>query len=128
MLFVGYSVSTARMNASRKLHKNLLRNILRSPMTFFDTTPVGRIVNRFSNDVARIDNEIIYQFKDCIISAAVVICNSVIICFGTPQFLCVLLPITILYFILQVNYHSLLFLILERCCFKYFKRFGRVKF
>ncbi|CAG2247906.1 ABCC1 [Mytilus edulis] len=104
LLLVGYGVSTARMNASRKLHKNLLRNILRSPMTFFDTTPVGRIVNRFSNDVARIDNEIIYQFKDCIISAAVVICNSVIICFGTPQFLCVLLPITILYFILQRFY------------------------
>ncbi|XP_052077020.1 multidrug resistance-associated protein 1-like [Mytilus californianus] len=104
LLLVGYSVSTARMNASRKLHKNLLRNILRSPMTFFDTTPVGRIVNRFSNDVARIDNEIIYQFKDCIISAAVVICNAVIICFGTPQFLCVLLPITILYFILQRFY------------------------
>ncbi|VDI69402.1 ATP-binding cassette, subfamily C (CFTR/MRP), member 5 [Mytilus galloprovincialis] len=76
LLLVGYSVSTARMNASRKLHKDLLRNILRSPMTFFDTTPVGRIVNRFSYDVARIDNEIIYQFKDCIISAAVVICNA----------------------------------------------------
>ncbi|XP_076074808.1 multidrug resistance-associated protein 1-like [Mytilus galloprovincialis] len=104
LLLVGYGVSTARMNASRKLHKNLLRNILRSPMTFFDTTPVGRIVNRFSNDVARIDNEIIYQFKDCIISAAVVICNSVIICIGTPQFLCILLPITILYFILQRFY------------------------
>ncbi|XP_076117591.1 multidrug resistance-associated protein 1-like [Mytilus galloprovincialis] len=104
LLLVGYSVSTARMNASRKLHKDLLRNILRSPMTFFDTTPVGRIVNRFSYDVARIDNEIIYQFKDCIISAAVVICNAVIICFGTPQFLCVLLPITILYFFVQRFY------------------------
>ncbi|CAG2241571.1 ABC transporter 7,ATP-dependent bile acid permease,Multidrug resistance-associated protein 7,Multidrug resistance-associated protein 1,ABC transporter C family member 8,Canalicular multispecific organic anion transporter 2,Canalicular multispecific organic anion transporter 1,Metal resistance protein YCF1,Multidrug resistance-associated protein 5,ATP-binding cassette sub-family C member Sur [Mytilus edulis] len=65
---------------------------------------IGRIVNRFSYDVARIDNEIIYQFKDCIISAAVVICNAVIICFGTPQFLCVLLPITILYFIVQRFY------------------------
>jgi ABC-type multidrug transport system fused ATPase/permease subunit len=39
-------------------------------MNFFDTTPVGRIVSRFSNDVAKIDNEIIYQFKDSLISVA----------------------------------------------------------
>jgi ABC-type multidrug transport system fused ATPase/permease subunit len=44
-------IRLARMNTSKKLHAGLLRNVLRSPMSFFDTTPVGRIVSRFSNDV-----------------------------------------------------------------------------
>jgi len=91
------------MNTSKKLHAGLLRNVLRSPMSFFDTTPVGRIVSRFSNDVARIDNEIIYQFKDSLISVAVVTCNAVIICTGTPHFLFILVPMTVLYFFVQVN-------------------------
>ena len=34
------------MNASVSLHGNLLSTVLKSPMSFFDTTPLGRIVNR----------------------------------------------------------------------------------
>lgn len=36
------------IRASRILHSRLLDNILRVPMLFFDTTPSGRVVNRFA--------------------------------------------------------------------------------
>ena len=41
-------VSVGTLNAASELHGTMLSRILRSPMTFFDTTPLGRILNRFS--------------------------------------------------------------------------------
>ena len=43
------------MRGSRVLHKNILEAVLYSPLRFFETTPVGRIINRFSNDLNEID-------------------------------------------------------------------------
>ena len=44
------------LRASGLLHNNMLKRIMRAPMSFFDTTPLGRIVNRFSRDVDVMDN------------------------------------------------------------------------
>ncbi|KAL1924068.1 uncharacterized protein VTP21DRAFT_7103 [Calcarisporiella thermophila] len=52
---------TGSLRASRKLHQDLLRSILRATVRFFDTTPVGRITNRFSNDIESIDQELMDQ-------------------------------------------------------------------
>ena len=38
------------LTASTKLHDQVFAKVLRSPMSFFDTTPVGRILNRFAKD------------------------------------------------------------------------------
>ena len=37
--------------ASRKIHSKTLNGVLGSPMSFFDTTPVGRVLNRFSKEL-----------------------------------------------------------------------------
>ena len=39
------------IQASRKLHERMAFAIFRSPMSFFETTPAGRILNRFSRYV-----------------------------------------------------------------------------
>ncbi|KAI8332933.1 P-loop containing nucleoside triphosphate hydrolase protein [Chlamydoabsidia padenii] len=43
------------MRASRKIYVALLDRILQAPLRFFDTTPVGRILNRFAGDLEHID-------------------------------------------------------------------------
>jgi ABC-type multidrug transport system fused ATPase/permease subunit len=39
------------LRASSRMHDKVFRKILRSPMSFFDVTPVGRLLNRFSKDL-----------------------------------------------------------------------------
>ena len=45
----------AGINSSRILHSNMLWRVFRAPTSFFDTTPVGRILNRFSKDTQQVD-------------------------------------------------------------------------
>lgn len=43
------------LRSSQNLHNSMLARIVRAPITFFDATPVGRVINRFSNDVGEKD-------------------------------------------------------------------------
>jgi ABC-type multidrug transport system fused ATPase/permease subunit len=53
-------------NASRTLHKNLLTKVLRASTTFFDATPAGRLIARFSKDINLIDDLLAFQFDQYI--------------------------------------------------------------
>lgn len=46
------------LHAARKLHNAMLGSILRAPMVFFHTNPLGRIINRFSKDLGDIDRNV----------------------------------------------------------------------
>ncbi|CAG2171209.1 unnamed protein product, partial [Oppiella nova] len=49
---------TGAAKASEVLHKDMLSCILRTPLSFFDVTPLGRIINRFNRDFQQIDENI----------------------------------------------------------------------
>lgn len=52
--------------ASVRLHKKIIAKILSATMLFFDTHYVGNILNRFSRDLALIDEVIPYIVFDAI--------------------------------------------------------------
>ena len=58
VLLSTFALAIGGIFASKLLHNRMLENILRSPMSFFDTTPLGRILNRFSKDIYVIDEAI----------------------------------------------------------------------
>lgn len=51
-------MTTAGTNSSRTMLHRAMTRVLRAPMSFFDTTPLGRITNRFSRDVQVMDSEL----------------------------------------------------------------------
>jgi ATP-binding cassette, subfamily C (CFTR/MRP), member 1 len=101
--FRSYLLATFGVRASKTLHKNLLRSILRAPMSFYDTTPMGRILSRFSKDMHTIDQEL-SDFLDFVLFMTLsVVVTMGTITFATPLFGVVLLPL--LWFYLKVlNY------------------------
>ena len=89
----GLLTAVAGINSARSLHDELLTNLLRVPMSFFDTTPVGRILNRFSKDQYVIDEALprtLSMFITMLFAAASVL---VVIGIVTPFFLAALLPL-----------------------------------
>jgi ABC-type multidrug transport system fused ATPase/permease subunit len=55
----------ARIAASKVLHERLLHSILRCTFAYFDTTPIGRVLNYFGNDVKRIDEDVMQILMWC---------------------------------------------------------------
>ncbi|XP_037038028.1 ATP-binding cassette sub-family C member Sur isoform X2 [Bradysia coprophila] len=92
--------------ASIFLHEQLLNGVMKQSLNFFQTTPLGRVMNRFSNDITVIDKKInttsqrLLQFTLLCLSAVLI--NAII----TPWFILLTLPICFVYYMVQRFYRS----------------------
>ncbi|WAR29796.1 MRP1-like protein [Mya arenaria] len=98
LVYISFYVAMTRMaRASQRLHESMLHSVLRSPMSFFDTTPVGRIMNRFASDIDIIDNKLPDSFRLWQIMIFSSIATVFVIVISTPIMLAVLVPVSIIY-------------------------------
>lgn len=107
VMFMAYLVSMlAFISASKTLHADMLQRVLRAPMSFFDVTPIGRIINRFSHDIDTVDTTIpmtAIMLMDLVLQ---LLGSFIIIAISTPLIIPVLVPISIIYFFVQKFYIS----------------------
>ncbi|KAG5497592.1 hypothetical protein JKF63_03857 [Porcisia hertigi] len=94
---------TVMRRASRQVHRELLRSLSCATLGFFDTTPLGRIINRFANDMNNIDSDL--QSSYCyLLSTISKFVSTVAIMVATQIFVVgILLPCMV------VHYHLLKF-------------------
>ena len=111
----------ASIYGSRMLHDNMLTAIFRSPMSFFDTTPLGRILNRFTmvygyfdimypimlavvcfQDMYTIDEEIPTAVNVFLTQFLYILSTVLVIAIASPWFLVALVPMAIFYGFIQV--------------------------
>lgn len=62
-----FTLSFGCLDAAKELHAKLLSTVLRLPMSFFDTTPLGRLINRFSKDVDTLDNVLPWSIRSWLV-------------------------------------------------------------
>ena len=103
VLFGAFSLANAGIIGSQIFHDKMLFNILRSPMSFFDTTPLGRILNRFSKDIYTVDELIPMSNRSFLYTFFHTISTLVVIMVAVPIFATVIFPLGILYFFFQVR-------------------------
>lgn len=105
LVFLGtLLLANASINASRILHSRLLHNIMRVPMLFFDTTPTGRVVNRFAKDIFTVDETIPASLRSWILCLLGVLGTLFVICLATPIFAAIILPLALVYYFVQRFY------------------------
>ncbi|XP_046548075.1 multidrug resistance-associated protein 1-like [Haliotis rubra] len=97
ILLYSYMMSRGVVRASKELHSKMLTNILKSPMEFFDTTPVGRITNRFSHDMKVIDDEMPMCMEYWLDGVVNVVTSMLVVVYSTPQTVLVLIPVLYVY-------------------------------
>ncbi len=109
MFCYSVAVSVGGILASRYLHQTMLYNILRSPMSFFERTPSGNLVNRFAKETDTIDSVIPSVIKMFMGSMFNVLGSCAVILIATPLVAIIILPLGLFYFFVQVSqlfYHA----------------------
>lgn len=85
------------LHASFRIHKRLLKAVMHAKFRFFDSTPLGQLMNRFSKDVEAVDQEVAPVAIGMLHSFASVIVIVILISVITPGFLIAGIFITLVY-------------------------------
>ncbi|EGD79317.1 ABC transporter [Salpingoeca rosetta] len=92
------------VNASCWLHDDMFKHILFAPIRFFDTNPIGRILNRFSKDLGRTDDQLAFTFADFVTVASATLVIIFLAAGILPWLLVIVVPLFILFYLLRRRY------------------------
>lgn len=97
MFLMGAVQALAVFNASVKLHDGMITKIMRAPSAWFDTTPIGRILNRLTKDIDTIDNTLGDAMRMLIGTAANIVGAIILIAIIEPYFLIAVFGVFVIY-------------------------------
>lgn len=92
------------IHGARKLFSDLTDRVVRAPMRFFDTTPVGRLLNRFSKDISVVDLQLARSASYLIECITGIIASTIVMSAITPEFIITAILVGCLYFIIGLFY------------------------
>ncbi|XP_064487300.1 multidrug resistance-associated protein 1-like [Ornithodoros turicata] len=103
--FTGTSMlSMCGIKAARNLHEKMIRRLFEAQMAFFDSTPLGRILNRAGKDVDLLDIQLPLLANLFFELLFQILAMAVVLTFMFPLFLVAAIPLAVLYFVMQRVY------------------------
>jgi ATP-binding cassette subfamily C (CFTR/MRP) protein 10 len=101
-LIRAFTFAYGGIEAARKLHKSLFNSLVKCSISFFDITPSGRILNRFSSDTWSVDDSLPFMMNILLANIFSLLGTLILSCYGLPKFLIILVPLAIFYYFIQV--------------------------
>ncbi|KAL4281559.1 hypothetical protein GQ457_03G042490 [Hibiscus cannabinus] len=101
-----FSFAFGGLKAAVQVHNTLLNKVINAPVQFFDQTPGGRILNRFSSDLYTIDDSLPFILNILLANFVGLLGIAVVLSYVQVFFLLLLLPFWYIYSKLQFFYRS----------------------
>ncbi|ORX52518.1 P-loop containing nucleoside triphosphate hydrolase protein [Piromyces finnis] len=108
LLTLLYSIYLAfvGIKAASRVHKDAISRVIMAPISFFDTTPLGRIINRFSKDQDSLDNSLFVTMQMLFTNLGNTVTTLVFMLYVAPIFGVALVPLLLIYYFVQQFYRS----------------------
>ncbi|KAF3325693.1 ABC transporter C family member 2-like protein [Carex littledalei] len=101
-----YWLIVSSLRAAKRLHDAMLSSILRAPMVFFHTNPLGRIINRFAKDLGDIDRNVAVFVNMFLAQVSQLLSTFVLIGIVSTMSLWAITPLLILFYAAYLYYQS----------------------
>ncbi|KAF8014473.1 hypothetical protein BT93_H0322 [Corymbia citriodora subsp. variegata] len=106
LLFRSYFIVYLGCGASNSIFSVLLNSLIRAPMSFYDSTPLGRILSRVSSDLSIVDINVAFKLTLAFGSTMNAYSSFLILAFLTWPVLFVVMPMIYLTLIIQKYYYA----------------------
>lgn len=104
-----YWLIASSLYAAKRLHDAMLHSILRVPMVFFHTNPLGRIINRFAKDLGDIDRNVAVFVNMFLGQVSQLLSTFVLIGIVSTTSLWAIMPLLILFYAAYLYYQVYIF-------------------
>lgn len=84
IVILNVTILLSTVRASRTFHSKALKGVIHAPMWWFESQPIGRIMNRFSKDIEAIDQRLMPQLFQLVAGVGSLISTVVILSYSTP--------------------------------------------
>jgi ABC-type multidrug transport system fused ATPase/permease subunit len=108
LLILSYQLTAATggLRAAAQIHNQMFKSVLKAPLSYFDTTPSGRLLNLFTADIKLIDESLITQLSGSMSLLFMMLAVLGTIIAAVPFVLAVVVPLFMFYGWIQLIYRN----------------------
>ena len=99
-----FTMANGAFAASKAMHSGLLSKVGSLPMSFFDSQPAGRLINRFTRDTESLDSTISQSLNSATVCGVSTFFSVMVVCWVTPWVMLMIVPVSLMYVRVQLFY------------------------